>query len=63
MEVLNFIIYFEGVIYLIDINKMLGFRILLYYICMNIIYIKCKILEIFFGEIVKCIYKFNFWGF
>lgn len=31
MEVLNFIIYFKGVIYLIDINKMLGFRILLYY--------------------------------
>lgn len=31
MEVLNFIIYFKGVIRLIDINKMLGFRILLYY--------------------------------
>lgn len=31
MEVLNFIIYFKGVICLIDINKMLGFRILLYY--------------------------------
>lgn len=51
MEVLNFIIYFKGVICLIDINKMLGFRILLYYICMNIIYIEYIILrDIFWGN-------------